>query len=83
MHRAESSHSSLNQDTARKHESGGRASTTGPAIGQELESIGDVDGDYGTTDSTLDMAKLFRTLPEVAGYGGNMSVKTEQGNMGG
>lgn len=57
----------------------------GPSRGEELDSIGEdiVDGDYGTTDLTLDMATLFRPLSEAAGYGGKVSVKTEQGNMGG
>jgi hypothetical protein len=41
--------------------------TDGASRGEELGSIGDIDEHYGTTDLTLDMAKLFRPLPQVVG----------------
>ncbi|KAL6860134.1 hypothetical protein ACO1O0_004160 [Amphichorda felina] len=55
----------------------------GASRGEELGSIGEIDEDYGTVDLTLDMAKLFRPLPQVVGDAETAFVKTELGHMGG
>lgn len=57
--------------------------TDGASRGEELGSIGEIDEHYGTTDLTLDMAKLFKPLPRVVGDAETASVKTELGKMGG
>jgi hypothetical protein len=57
--------------------------TDGASRGEELGSIGDIDEHYGTTDLTLDMAKLFTPLPQVVGDAETATVKTELGTMGG
>lgn len=49
----------------------------GASRGEELGSIGNIDEHYGTTDLTLDMAKLFTPLPRVVGGVGMASVRTE------
>lgn len=54
----------------------------GASRGEELGSIGEIDEHYGTMDLTLDMAKLFRPLPQVVGDAETASVKTELGTSG-
>lgn len=54
--------------------------TDGVSRGEELGSIGEIDEHYGTMDLTLDMAKLFRPLPQAVGDAETASVKTEFGN---
>ncbi|KAK7981910.1 hypothetical protein PG988_004148 [Apiospora saccharicola] len=44
---------------------------------EELGSVGDIDNDYGVHDLTLNMASLFRPLPQVVGSPTISSVKTE------
>ncbi|KAK8118969.1 respiratory supercomplex factor 1- mitochondrial [Apiospora kogelbergensis] len=44
---------------------------------EELGSVGDIDLDYGVHDLTLNMADLFRPLPQVVGSPNIQSVKTE------
>lgn len=39
--------------------------TDGASRGEEMGSVGEIDRDYGSTDLTLDMAKIFRPLPRV------------------
>lgn len=55
----------------------------GASRGEELGSIGEIDEHYGTTDLTLDMAKLFTPLPQVVEDAGTASVKTELDTMSG
>jgi hypothetical protein len=56
--------------------------TDGASRGEELGSIGEIDENYGTTDLTLDMAKLFTPLPRVVEDAGTASVKTELDTAG-
>lgn len=49
----------------------------GASRGEELGSVGEIDDQYGAMDLTLDMAKLFKPLPQVVEDAGTVSVKTE------
>lgn len=55
----------------------------GTSRGEELGSIGEIDEHYGTTDLTLDMAKLFTPLPQAVDGIGLASVKAELDTTGG
>lgn len=55
----------------------------GASRGEELGSVGEIDDQYGTLDLTLEMAQLFKPLPQVVDDAGTASVKTEIGAMGG
>lgn len=57
--------------------------TDGASRGEELGSLGDIDEEYGTMDLTLDMAKLFRPLPQVSGDAEVTSAKAGSGNVTG
>lgn len=39
--------------------------TDGASRGEEMGSVGQIDRDYGSTNLTLDMSKIFRPLPRV------------------
>lgn len=52
----------------------------GASRGEELGSVGEIDDQYGAKDLTLDMAKLFKPLPQVVEDAGTPSVKTEIDN---
>ncbi|EXK32213.1 hypothetical protein FOXG_19826 [Fusarium oxysporum f. sp. lycopersici 4287] len=49
----------------------------GASRGEELGSVGEIDDQYGAMDLTLEMAKLFKPLPQVVEDAGTASVKTE------
>lgn len=49
----------------------------GASRGEDLGSVGDIDKDYGVMNLTLDMAQLFKPLPQVVESPGITSVKTE------
>lgn len=49
----------------------------GASRGEELGSVGEIDDQYGAVDLTLEMAKLFKPLPQVVEDAGTASVKTE------
>jgi hypothetical protein len=55
----------------------------GASRGEELGSVGEIDDQYGAMDLTLEMAKLFKPLPQVVEDAGTASVKTEIDTMGG
>ncbi|KAI0020567.1 hypothetical protein F4780DRAFT_770674 [Xylariomycetidae sp. FL0641] len=48
----------------------------GASRGEELGSVGDIDKDYGLSNLTLDMARLFKPLPAVVDSS-VMPIKTE------
>lgn len=49
----------------------------GASRGEELGSVGEIDDQYGVTDLTLEMAKLFKPLPQSVGDAAMVTVKTE------
>ncbi len=49
----------------------------GASRGEELGSVGEIDKDFGVSDLTLDMARLFAPLPKVVEAPGMPFVKTE------
>jgi hypothetical protein len=49
----------------------------GASRGEELGSVGEIANDYGVSDLTLDMARLFAPLPNVIETPAISSVKTE------
>jgi hypothetical protein len=55
----------------------------GASRGEELGSVGAIDDQYGAADLTLEMAQLFKPLPDVVEDAGTASVKTEVDTMGG
>ncbi|RYP49129.1 hypothetical protein DL768_005126 [Monosporascus sp. mg162] len=49
----------------------------GASRGEELGSVGEIHSDFGVSDLTLDMARLFAPLPKVVETPGMPFVKTE------
>ncbi|KAK2021915.1 hypothetical protein LX32DRAFT_711475 [Colletotrichum zoysiae] len=54
----------------------------GATRGEELGSVGEIDKDFGVANLTLDMARLFKPLPEVVEDPGIPSVQTDIGTAG-
>ncbi|TEA20847.1 Respiration factor 2 [Colletotrichum sidae] len=57
--------------------------TDGASRGEELGSVGEIDKEFGASNLTLDMARLFKPLPAVVEDPGIPSVQTELNNTGG
>ncbi|KAF6821557.1 C2H2 transcription factor [Colletotrichum sojae] len=55
----------------------------GESRGEELGSVGDIDKEFGVTNLTLDMARLFKPLPAVVEDPGIPSVQTDISTIGG
>ncbi|TDZ25991.1 hypothetical protein Cob_v000906 [Colletotrichum orbiculare MAFF 240422] len=57
--------------------------TDGASRGEELGSVGEIDKEFGASNLTLDMARLFKPLPAVVEDPGIPSVQTELNTGGG